>query len=184
MPVLRRGLGGSWGGSRGGHRSDDGSRGGSTVGGAARLEGDFGEFLGGIEFIAGGAVVVAGAGDAGLEQIAGAAASGDGNLALAAGGVGFIVLDEPRSPDLNMNICDPDYRNRHMLEVGLAFEASCSQAPSAAICSELRQAGGHRIRQLSECRRSLSLPFTSFPRSSTRLPRGDLIGHPRHVRIV
>jgi hypothetical protein len=61
---------------------------------AAGLEGDFGEFLGGIQVIGGGAVVAARAGDARLEEIAVGEATVHGKLALAAGGIGLLVLDE------------------------------------------------------------------------------------------
>lgn len=61
---------------------------------AAGLEGDFGEFLGGVEVVAGGAVVVAGAGEVGLQEIALVQAAGDGDLAMAVGGVRSAGLDD------------------------------------------------------------------------------------------
>ena len=58
------------------------------------MEGDFGEFLGGIQIITGGAVVIPGAGDAGLEEIKGGSAVRDGDLTSAGGGIGFLAFDE------------------------------------------------------------------------------------------
>ncbi len=94
---LGGGRGGIGGSRRGRGRSGRGSFRGGGAFGAAGLEGDFGEFLGGIEIVTGAAIEVADAGQVGFQQVELGGAGSVGDLAIPGGGCGFGFLNDIKS---------------------------------------------------------------------------------------